>query len=114
MNLTKLKEEMGERRDSFLMQLRVDCRWDKDAFLRLVTEMEAYVRDLEPEAALPRWIAQGFWYMPTFVRDCMTHPRFPREHEPAYYERATMRLDALAYWLFAGTSLYEGDRLPPL
>jgi hypothetical protein len=57
---------------------------------------------------LPRWLAEGFWYTPQFVRGWTTHPAWGKktQTEPQYYEDAYQRLDDLAYWFFIGESLY--------
>ncbi len=56
------------------------------------------------DTMLPRWLAEGFWYLSTFVRDHTSHPAW--EHtiarEPGYFAHAYARLDALASWFFSG------------
>jgi hypothetical protein len=58
---------------------------------------------------LDRWMAEGFWYVPSFVRDWTTHPNFPRIHNAEYYQKAYQRLDDLAYWFFFGESPYLNE-----
>ncbi|HET7459682.1 MAG TPA: hypothetical protein VFJ82_00485 [Longimicrobium sp.] len=105
--LDTLRSEFEAREGSFLLALRCDLTWDKAAFERVTTAMLAHVRQRDPEEPIPRWIAEGFWYMDWFVRDWSTHPSFPREHSGEYYEAAWLLLHDLANWLFIGDSPYE-------
>ncbi len=107
--LAVLRSEFEAHDGSFLIQLRPRLTWDKAAFSRLIAVMEQCCRDYADNDLLDRWIAQGFWYIPTFVKAWTTHPNFPREHEQAYYDAAYRRLDDLAYWYFWGQSPYIGD-----
>jgi hypothetical protein len=59
--------------------------------------------------SLPRWIAEGFWYLATSVRDWSSHANFPRTFEASYYASAYQRLDDLAYWLFRGESPHVSE-----
>lgn len=108
--LTALRNEFeaaGE--DSFLIQIRPHLDWDKAAFTRLITAMKTCCEHYNKQDKLDRWVAEGFWFIPTFVRDWTTHPNFPRVHAEEYYERAYKRLDDLAYWFFQGESPYIGN-----
>jgi len=51
---------------------------------------------------MPRWIAEGFWYLDTLTRGWVSHPSFPRVHSDEYYAAAFARLRDLSYWLFVG------------
>ena len=106
---TALRDEFEAADGSFLIQLRPALEWDKAAFTRLTTAMRSCCERTHRDDTLPRWIAQGFWYVPTFVRDWTTHPNFPQVHAPEYYEQAYRRLDDLAYWYFFGESPYLGN-----
>jgi hypothetical protein len=105
-----LQHEFDAMPGSFLLQLRCDLRWDKEAFNRLTVAMHTLVSEHNPEESIPRWIAEGFWYLDWFVKHWSTHANFPHEHAPAYYERAYERLHDLAFWLFVGESPYEGKQ----
>ncbi|KAM3091698.1 hypothetical protein ACKFKF_32730 [Phormidesmis sp. 146-12] len=107
--LTILKKEFEAEEGSFLIQLRPDLTWNKAAFARLTLVMQACCEEYSQTATLDRWIAQGFWYIPSFVRDWTTHPNFPQIHTPEYYEQSYQELDDLAYWFFMGESLYNND-----
>jgi len=108
-NLTILRNEFGADDGSFLIRLRVHLTWDRDAFTRVITAMQTYCEQSDHPDTLERWIAEGFWFIPRFVRDWTTHENFPREHAAEYYERAFERLDDLAYWYFMGESPYEDN-----
>lgn len=114
-NLTILRNEFSAAEGSFLIQLRCELTWDRDAFMRLTTAMQTYCEESSHPDTLERWIAEGFWSTPSFVRDWATHASFPREHAEDYYAQAFERLDDLAYWYFLGESPYEGNaRFEPL
>ncbi len=103
-----LRAEFDAEDGSFLIKLRVNLDWDKNAFNRLTGEMYQYVRERDPGAPIPRWIAEGFWYVESWVREWSSHEAFARPHGDPYYEAAYERLHALAYWLFTGSSMHEG------
>ncbi len=113
--LEVLRQEFTASDGSFLIQLRPGLVWDKEAFSRLVTAMEACCKAYEGKESLERWLAQGFWYLPWFVKHWTGHPNFPRPQPEEYYTNAIDRLSDLAYWFFMGYSPYEGghqlDRL---
>src|ERR1700677_3365795 len=110
-----LKHEFNAEEGSFLIELRPGLEWDKKALSRLVAAMEICCKECEKKKSLPRWLATGFFYVPSFVKDWSSHPNFPRIHPEKYYERAYRRLDDLAYWFFFGESPYEKrHRLEPL
>ena len=104
---TILRREFSAEEGSFLLQLRVELVWDREAFSRLTKAMLDYVRTLEDRESLPRWAAEGFWYLSGVVRDWSTHANFPRRHPEAYYQAACERLDLLADWLFTGVCPLE-------
>jgi hypothetical protein len=123
-----LQHEFNAHEGSFLLQLRTELVWDKVAFSRLTAAMleccKAYDISADPpsthwpgspyyEASIPRWLAEGFWYLSSFVRDHTSHPAWREKiaREPDYYDQAYERLADLAYWFFTGQSLYlDGDK----
>jgi hypothetical protein len=105
-----LKHEFEAGEGSFLLQLRCDLRWDESAFSRLAAAMLGYVCTRRSQDPIPRWIAEGFWYLDFFVKEWSSHENFPRPSAPRYYEKATKRLHDLAFWLFMGQSPYEEGR----
>ena len=110
-----LKREFTAEDGSFLIQLRPNLNWNKEAFSKLVTAMEACCKACEKQESLERWLVEGFWWMSWFVKDWTTHPSFPRPQPPEYHENALKRLEDLAYWFFSGCSPYEdGHGFDPL
>ncbi|MCU0783799.1 MAG: hypothetical protein MUF81_07070 [Verrucomicrobia bacterium] len=108
--MTILKNEFDAGEGSFLIKLRPNLEWDKDAFNRLVTAMKLCAESKSSEPKLERWVAEGFWFVSWFVRSWAAHPRFPKDHAADYYERAFSRLDDLAYWYFKGLSPYKDGK----
>jgi hypothetical protein len=110
-----LRREFAAEDGSFLIQLRPNLTWDKQAFSRLVTAMEACCQAYEGRDTMERWVVEGFWFMSWFVKDWTTHLNFPRPQPPEYHEKALERLNDLAYWFFSGHSPYEkGHGFDPL
>lgn len=106
---TPLRGELEAADGSFLIKLRSELKWDKDAFNHLTKELHRYVRERDHGAPIPRWVAEGFWYVDSWVREWSSHESFPRPHGDAYYEAAYERLHALAFWLFTGSSMHERE-----
>ncbi len=102
-----LRREFGAEEGTFLLRLRCELTWDRAAFDRMTQAMRACGEALAGAPALPRWVAEGFWFVGHFVRDWSSHASFSREHEPAYYESAYGRLNDLAHLLFTGDSPYQ-------
>lgn len=110
-----LKREFAAEDGSFLIRLRPNLTWDKEAFSKLVVAMEACCKAYEGQQSLERWLVEGFWFMSWFVKDWTEHPSFPRPQPQEYYEKALERLNDLAYWFFSGNSPYEeGHGFDPL
>ena len=61
------------------------------------------------EMLLPRWLAEGFWYVSTFVPAYTSQPVWQgqRTREPAYFDKAYRRLEGLASWFFTGQPPWE-------
>jgi hypothetical protein len=111
----ELKNEFEAGTASFLIRLRSDLEWDKEAFSRLISAMQKCCELQDESETVERWLAQGFWYIPAFVRNWTTHPDFPRPHPKSYYEQAYERPDDLAFWFFFGGSPYlPGKGFEPL
>ncbi len=107
--LIVLRHEFDGEPGSFLLHLRVDLYWDKAGFNRVTSAMHTLVCLRDGAEPIPRWIAEGFWFLDSFVREWSTHANFPRQYELTYYNDAYERLHDLAYWLFMGFSPYEGE-----
>lgn len=105
-----LRRELDAEEGSFLLQARSRYVWDWDAFRRLTSAMYDIADEVKGQPSIETWIAQGFWFCDTWIRDHTSHPDFPRPPEEAHQEALEL-LDALAYFLFMGESPYEADVL---
>jgi hypothetical protein len=113
--MTILKNEFEAGDGSFLIKLRPNLEWDKAAFNRLASAMKLCAERVSLEPKLERWVAEGFWFVPRFVREWATHSSFPKVYPTEYYERAFTRLEDLAYRYLMGQSPYEsGEHFEPL
>jgi hypothetical protein len=97
-----LRFEFDAGPKSFLFELYEKRRWDDRAFARLTEAMRQYLQVHPPADSLPRWIAEGFWYLDWFVQSWTKHPAFEGQFPDSYYEEAYDTLNQLAYWLFVG------------
>ena len=117
-----LAHEFSAEEGSFLLQLRTEMTWDKVAFTRLTEAMLACCRaydvgNLQPPlfeqayytARLPRWLAEGFWTVGTFVQGHTSHPAWSAQkaREQGYYDAAYYRLFMLGEWFFTGQCPYK-------
>lgn len=96
-----LQQEFNGEDGSFLIQLRCDFHWDKSAFYRLITTMYQVANDFEHSDNLPKWIAQGFWYVEWFTKNWTEHQNFPKP-ESNYHTNALETLQNLSWYLFVG------------
>lgn len=122
--LAVLAREFVADEGTFLLQLRCDMTWDKVAFTRLTEAMLACCQAYDAaekraqgigfnrdETCLPRWLAEGFWWCSTFIREWTTHPAWVKRTrlEQEYFDKAYERLHDLAFWFFTGMSPYTND-----
>ena len=105
-----LKREFDAEKGSFLILARIERSWNWKAFRRLTSAMYEVADEVKGQPSIETWIAQGFWYCNTFIRDWTSHPNFPRPPEGAYQD-ALRLLDELADFLFFGQSPYADDTL---
>jgi hypothetical protein len=113
--LAILRREFEADEGSFLLGLRVEAEWDREAFSRLIGAMERCASEVEGREVIERWIANGFWFLEKYTAEWAGHPNRIPTGEEDYYRTACTRLSDLAWWLFFGESPYEGDGpLPPL
>src|SRR5213592_3958868 len=105
-----LKREFEAEKGSFILQARSRYEWDWDAFRRLTSAMYDVADEVKGQPSVETWIAQGFWFCDTWIRDHTSHPNFPRPPEEAYRDALAL-LDELAYFLFMGQSPFQGDTL---
>jgi len=109
----QLKYELDAEDGRFLLSLRTELRWDKQAFRNLTSAMYHVALDYKGADSLPTWIAHGFWFCDTLVRDWTTHENFPRP-EQEYYEKSLLLLSDLAHFLFVCESPYSDETLERL
>ena len=93
---------------SFLIRVRCRLEWDWDAFRRLTSAMYDVADAAKGQPSIETWIAEGFWYCDTFIRDWTSHPNFPRPPEKAYQDALEL-LNHLASFLFTGLNPYKDD-----
>ncbi|MBG0831365.1 hypothetical protein HS041_26825 [Planomonospora sp. ID67723] len=106
-DLEPLRREFDAEDGSFLLQLRSDLHWDRQAFSRLEKTMRRVCAQQETEDRLDRWLVEGYWYMADFVPDWTGHPDFPRPEPTEYYEAALERLRDIQNWFVTGRSPYH-------
>jgi len=82
-DLELLRREFSVEDGSFLLQLRIDLHWDRQAFSRLEQAMRRVCARLEPQDHLDRWLADGYWYLSDFVPGHTSHPNFPGPSQPS-------------------------------
>jgi hypothetical protein len=102
-----LRREFNAEPGSFLFKLRVDLEWDREAFTRLERAMRAVCVDYSDRDQLDRWLAEGFFFVATWVRDHTAHPGFRRPTPESYYDACVERLWELADWFFRGYHVYQ-------
>ncbi len=104
--LVELRREWDAEEGSFLLRLRSDLVWDRAAFTRLEHTMRVVCAQHQDAEDLPRWLAEGFYYVSHFVADWTSHPHFHRPEPQGYYEDCLERLSDLADWFFRGEHAY--------
>jgi hypothetical protein len=112
-DLQLLWQEFNAADGSFLLQLRSDLRWDRQAFSRLEQAMRRVCAQQETRDQLDRWLIEGYWYLAEFVPGHTSHPAFPRPEPPGYYEAALKRLQDLQNWYVTGRSPYRAGHTWP-
>ena len=105
-DLELLRREFSAQDGSFLLQLRIDLHWDRQAFSRLEQAMRRACALLESRDDLDRWLAEGYWYLSDFVPGHTSHPNFPRPEPEQYYNDCIQRIGDLTDWFFRGWHAY--------
>ncbi|MFK3982670.1 hypothetical protein ACI2K4_20125 [Micromonospora sp. NPDC050397] len=82
-------------------------RWDRTAFTRVEQAMRAVAEEYAGRDQLDRWLAEGYFWMATWVRDHTSHPEFPRPEPESYHDACIERLWELADWFFRGEHVYQ-------
>ena len=106
---SSLKSQFDGDDGSFLIRLRCENTWDRDAFDRLVHAMKACCISSADSDTLDRWIADGFWDAEHSARDWISQSDSVTD---PYYQSAIELLHELAYWYFRGESPAGPDSDP--
>jgi len=106
----KLRGQFDGDDGSFLLRARCELTWDWDAFRALTAAMYDVADDARGKDAIETWVAHGFWFCDTWIREWTSHPSFPRPDKEAY-DAAIELIHDLSYFLFVGESPYEDDEL---
>ncbi|GGK61899.1 hypothetical protein Ppa06_24090 [Planomonospora parontospora subsp. parontospora] len=112
-DLKLLRREFDAESGSFLLQLRCDLRWDRQAFSHLEKAMRRVCAQQETKDQLDRWLVEGYWYLADFVPNWTSHSNFPRPEPPEYYEAALERLLDIQSWFVTGRSPYMDTHVWP-
>jgi len=107
---SQLKREFDAEKNTFLLKLRCELTWDEEAFRILTSLMYDVAKSLQGKEEIPTWIAQGYWFCDTWIRDWTSHENFPRPGKD-YYQRAIELIHDLSYFLFMSESPYEDNSL---
>ena len=92
-----LRREFDSEEGSFLLRIRSDLVWDREAFSRLERAMRTTCERYQGGSDdLPRWLAEGFYDVSHTVPGWTSHPHFPRPQPERYYEDCVERLVDLA------------------
>lgn len=105
--MQRLHEAFAGGEGSFLLDLRERNAWSQPAFVQLVKDMRVACEVCAGEELLERWMADGFWYLPSFVQSWTSHPDFPRAEMPIDQRLATGLLEDLAHWFFTSECPWE-------
>ncbi|HTL29396.1 MAG TPA: hypothetical protein VL282_09245 [Tepidisphaeraceae bacterium] len=97
-----LRSEFNAEEGSFLLQLRCEARWDETRFRKPIEAMERCAEAYAGNEFVPRWLAEGFWYLDTFVPDQVKLPAFARQHDGEFFRERCEDLACATYWFFTG------------
>lgn len=105
-----LKRQFDGEDGSFLLKARCELNWNWDAFRKLTSAMYDVADESRNQNSIETWIAHGFWFCDTWIRDWTSHPDFPRPNKEAYDDSIELIHD-LSYFLFVGESPYDDNTL---
>jgi hypothetical protein len=108
--IESLRRQFDAEDGTFLLLARCELRWDWAAFRSLTAAMYDVANDARRKEVIEAWIAQGFWFCDTWIREWTSHPSFPKPVQEAH-DAAIQLIHDLAYFLFMGESPYEDDTL---
>ena len=96
-----LQREFNGEEGSFVFRARNELAWDWNAFRTLTSAMYDVADEARQKDIIETWIAQGFWFCDTWIRDFTSQPNFPRPDQQAY-DDAIGLINDLAHFLFIG------------
>lgn len=105
--MQRLQHAFAADEGSFLLCLRTENTWDNEAFVELVQDMRSVCELHTGAEMIERWLADGFWYLPSFVQSWTSHPDFPRKQMPMDLRLACGLLEDLAHWFFTDDCPWE-------
>lgn len=108
--LERLRHEFNAEEDTFLLTMRCECLWDPEAFQSLTSAMYDVAVEVHQYPTIEKWIAEGFWFCDTWIREWTSHPNFPRPNKREY-EASLQLIHDLAWFLFMGESPYLDNTL---
>ena len=117
--LNRLHHAFRAEDGSFLLKLRSGLEWDQAGFAALIQDMASVCELYGGSEMIERWLADGFWYLPNFIKTWIVHPDFPKEQLPANHALVAELLEDLAHWFFTDDCPWENPEgwlkavLPP-
>lgn len=106
----RLRREFDAEESTFLHTVRCKILWDPEAFRSLTAAMYDVAAEVHGNPTIEKWIAEGFWFCDTWIREWTSHPNFPRACDREY-EASLELIHDLAWFLFMGESPYQDDTL---
>jgi hypothetical protein len=108
--LNVLKNEFSAEENSFLFEFRCNLIWNQQSFVHLVSAMYECCEKQKTNKVVEKWIAEGFWYCSSFIKDWSTHSNFPKIYSSEYYEKSYNLLNDLAFYFFTGNHPQNNKR----
>ena len=97
--LSELKQQFDAEDNTFLMTIRDELYWNWDQFFSLSSLMYQVADTFHHQEEIDKWIAEGFWFCDTWIREWTMHSYFPQP-SPEQHEGALNLIHDLAFYLF--------------
>lgn len=104
--LARIEDEFTSQPESFMAGLK-QLQWDQAKLIALLQDLQRLCQLLDREEMIERWLADGFWYLPNFIKTWPEHPEFPKEQLPDNFQVVCGLLDDLAEWFFTDHCPWE-------
>lgn len=105
--LERLNQAFTGFDESFLSEFRHEFIWNQAKFNQLIRDMQQICENRSGQELIERWLADGFWYLPNFVKSWSAHPEFPKANLPANFQLMCELLEDLAHWFFTDDCPWE-------